>query len=185
MLHGAGLLVLCASTVGAQDRDVVFQHGLNSSGTTWTTEANALEQVLQISPWAPSSDWHKAFTYQGAQLASSVATADLDAILIGHSNGGVIGRAANLPAPYPARAWGGLVTVGTPHTGAHLATSVLNGDVGAWLNDLLWDAADAGNYYEPLMGDSYIAEVSGAIGWISGLGARVNTFASAVGNLAN
>jgi pimeloyl-ACP methyl ester carboxylesterase len=146
----AVLACAVAPTLSAQ-RSVVFQHGLMSSGATWTQEANALAAVFDITPFLPTTSSSSIFATQASQLTSQVTSAGADAILIGHSNGGLIGRVANMPSPYPGRPWGGIVTIGTPHSGAPLAATVADGEVGNWLSYLNYEFWDPIDYYYPLV----------------------------------
>lgn len=178
-LRGMTGPLACAAVLIAQPqraatqtpRDVVFQHGLRSDSTTWFDEALALQSNLEIAGYARSTTWTASFATQAAQLAARVPDADADAILIGHSNGGLVGRTANMPAPYPARPWGGLITVATPHGGAQLATYVANGVVGSWISGILSDISNACDAY----GYGILDNVTGDWSWVA------NTILAAVG----
>jgi len=137
-------------------RDVVFQHGLRSDSTTWIPEAARLSSVFAITPFRPTVNASAVFSTQAPSLASQVTMADADAILVGHSDGGLVGRAANMPSPWPGRAWGGIVTIGTPHGGAQLAASAVNGPLTDWIVDLGFEAVDAINYYINIFFDNTV-----------------------------
>ncbi len=146
-LAGVGLASGASSAAGAQlSRGVVFQHGIWSNDTTWMQESANLASLYLIAPFSTSTSSKELWSTQAAQLASQVTSAGSDAILLGHSNGGLIGRLANVPT-YENRSWGGLVTVGSPHGGVPLMASILDGDVGLWLSGVLEDVGDAVNYY--------------------------------------
>jgi pimeloyl-ACP methyl ester carboxylesterase len=120
-------LCVASSAAAAQDRDVVFQHGIWSSAQTWQQESSNLAGVFKILPRVPTTDSRAIYSAQASDMSSQVGAAAANAILIGHSNGGLVGRLANVPAPYNDRPWGGLVTVGSPHGGAQLMASTVTG----------------------------------------------------------
>lgn len=143
----AGMVLGAPSVANAQiARGVVFQHGIWSNSQTWQQESNNLAALYVIYPFTPSTSSKDYFSTQAAQLASQVTSAGGDAVLVAHSNGGLVGRLANVPS-YQNRSWGGLVTVGSPHGGAQLMASVTNGNVGNWLFGVLGHVADAVDYY--------------------------------------
>lgn len=84
------------ATVAAQ-RGVVFQHGINSTGDTWAQAADRLSRDYSITPYRPTTSSFEAFETQAGQLAGQVVGAGTNAIIIGHSNGGLLARAANRP----------------------------------------------------------------------------------------
>lgn len=118
------------ATVAAQ-RGVVFQHGINSTGDTWAQAADRLSRDYSITPYRPTTSSFEAFETQAGQLAGQVVGAGTNAIIIGHSNGGLLARAANRPE-VQNRPWGGVITVGTLHGGAPLAGAVLSGAAGRY-----------------------------------------------------
>ena len=70
------LLVMCLliqpllnlGIASAQDRPVVFVHGLASSGATWEGAANRLSAGLAIQPYRPDLVWWAPYEFQADQL---------------------------------------------------------------------------------------------------------------------
>jgi pimeloyl-ACP methyl ester carboxylesterase len=102
-----------AATVSAQDRPVVFLHGLFSSGDTWAGAAQRLSAQLAIAPHVPTTDEGAPYAVQAAQVQNAVGGLDGSVIAIGHSNGGIVARQWS-----QAHGVSGIITVGTPHFGA-------------------------------------------------------------------
>jgi pimeloyl-ACP methyl ester carboxylesterase len=109
------ILALTASTgVSAQDRPVVFLHGLNSDSAGWQGVADRLRARASITSYTPTVNWRAAYGSQVDELMSrEYATLPGTAMAIGHSNGGIVGREW-------AKRGGlaGVITIGTPHRGA-------------------------------------------------------------------
>lgn len=152
-----GAISLAATVGKAQNRDVVFQHGIWANAQAWQQEAGVLLDALLINSFIASTPSKDHCSGQAAELTSQVSSAASNAILIGHSNGGLVGRTANLPSPYNARSWGGVVTVGSPHGGAQLMASVINGPVANWLLAIGGDFGQAVDYYVNVIFPSEIA----------------------------
>lgn len=115
------LLVAAAPPAAAQDRLTVFLHGFASSGATWATTASRLGTRLQIAPHTPSLPWHLPYDTQAnlVNSAANAAGAPANTVIVGHSNGGLVGRQLSTK-----RALGGIVTVGSPHRGAPLVRNL-------------------------------------------------------------
>ncbi len=163
--------------VSAQ-RSVVFQHGINSDGQTWSVLQPALSAAFQISPWVPTTAASDRWADQANQLTSFIAGAPSNAIVLGHSNGGLISRVANMPA-YGNRAWGGLITVGSAHGGGPLADRILDGSVATWFGLLIGEPLEAINTYSYFSGwlgtavsalNAFVQERFDLIVGLSGLG---------------
>jgi pimeloyl-ACP methyl ester carboxylesterase len=113
--------LVCVATalpVGAQDRPVVFLHGLRSSPDAWTAEAERLRQRVMMTPHHPSLDWRESYTRQTSALSTNPLFAGLPShttVAVGHSNGGIVAREWSR-----TRSLSGIVTLGTPHAGAPL-----------------------------------------------------------------
>lgn len=104
---------------------IVMQHGFISSPSTWGRMDDWLStDMAGISTIRPKLDWTQTYENQAVQLGYTLRDSAVpgQAILIGHSNGGMVERylAEN---PYIASGvnLAGVVTVGTPHRGAPLA----------------------------------------------------------------
>lgn len=103
-----------ASPARAQERSVVFIHGLGGQPSSWYDAAQRLQARLAIS--AHIADLPSGETYEtqasllhehgGSILPSST-------IAVGHSNGGIVARQWSTMKPLA-----GILTLGTPHEGA-------------------------------------------------------------------
>jgi pimeloyl-ACP methyl ester carboxylesterase len=110
-----------AGVVAAQDVPTVFIHGLASSADAWRDTASRLEQQLRITAYAANLDWRDWYENQGRALQSSGAGLPVSTIAVGHSNGGIVAREWSKWRPLRS-----IVTLGTPHEGALLATRALH-----------------------------------------------------------
>jgi pimeloyl-ACP methyl ester carboxylesterase len=139
------------------DRQVHWVHGLGGTSAAWQKPADATQtQVAGFEILYPARmvmSFRPTYNMQGdlpaaaADLAAMVnASGGLaDAgitqprsrtILIAHSLGGVVSRAAgDLGSP----SFGGIATFGTPHSGAAIANNVVNGAAEAFSKDLCKD----------------------------------------------
>lgn len=108
-----------AAPAAAQDRVTFFLHGYNSNAGTWYATASRLGARLQISPYLPDLPWHLPYDTQAAHLNALAGGAPPDTVVVGHSNGGLVARQLST-----RRALGGIVTLGSPHSGAPLVRNV-------------------------------------------------------------
>ena len=140
-----------ALTAAQGPRPVVFVHGISSEGSTWGI-APILEQQYLIRPIQPDlpSRGHVTYGDQAIALRSLLAADTTDMVAVAHSNGGIATRLARRNG-VDFRA---ITTIGTPHQGAPLAQSLLNGSVSAWageaaflLNDPWFNAPRPNNQY--------------------------------------
>ena len=107
-------------------QNIVFQHGIFSSAKTWDRMKNWLNQDFrfgtEIIPSLSSTD---SLSNQGTALKSQIDSAGGGGyILIGHSQGGLISRAAGQlyqTANSNQTTVAGVVTLDTPHQGAPIA----------------------------------------------------------------
>ena len=103
----------------AQDRPVVFVHGVGSSPDTWQDTAARLQGTLQIVPGLATVTWRNSLESQGNELQSQFGAFPGSTIAIGHSLGGIV-----------SRQWGrqhqlaGVITVGSPNRGAPIANNI-------------------------------------------------------------
>jgi len=111
------LAVIGATPARAQDRPVVFLHGLRSAPAEWEGAAGRLGQRLQIAPTRPTLSWSETYARQADLLASQINPPAQTTVAVGHSNGGIVAREWSRRRPLS-----GIVTVGTPHAGAPLVT---------------------------------------------------------------
>lgn len=115
-------VIVVASPSPAQDRPVVFQHGMRSNGETWAQAAQRLEGRLRIEATRPTLNEKVSYFTQSGEFADVTATIN-SPIVIGHSNGGQVARRANMNGVE----MDGIVTVGSLHQGAELAQHMLDG----------------------------------------------------------
>lgn len=112
-----------APRLGAQDRPVVFVHGLNSDGNAWQDAADRLSEHLAIAPQRPTLSG-SSYGDQTDNLQAQLWWLPADAIAIGHSNGGIVARQWSTQHGLSA-----VVSLSTPHRGAPLFAHVAD-----WIN---------------------------------------------------
>jgi pimeloyl-ACP methyl ester carboxylesterase len=113
---GSTGLTFCG-TVGQNTRNVLFQHGIYSSGSTWERMMYWMRSdfYLGCTPM-PTLDDRARIADQAADLTGKIqATGHTGYILVGHSQGGLVSRHVGR---YHPGLVSGVVTVGTPHLGA-------------------------------------------------------------------
>jgi pimeloyl-ACP methyl ester carboxylesterase len=121
VLAGLLLVVAVAPVARAQDRPVAFIHGLRSTGETWQSAADALQQQLALQAHRPNPSWVDTFQDQAAQVQNEIGGLPSSTIAVGHSNGGVVSRQWS-----KMRYLDGLVTLGTPNHGAPLVDNIFH-----------------------------------------------------------
>jgi pimeloyl-ACP methyl ester carboxylesterase len=121
-------LVAALSRIGAAQTPIVFVHGLNSDGTTWGSTPSVIEGQFFVTPLQPSLSSFHFFQDQAVELRQKIGAQPSSLIAVGHSNGGIVLRLANFEQPMQ-----GIVTIGTPHRGAQLATRVMDGSTYLYL----------------------------------------------------
>jgi pimeloyl-ACP methyl ester carboxylesterase len=139
----AGALLLAhAVPTAAQDRSVVFLHGLFADSRTWDAAAARLQGQLALQPYVPTTDEGAPYETQAAQVQGALGWLDGSAIAIGHSNGGLVARQWSQSHPLS-----GIVTVGTPHLGAPLLANFGSyANFGYTLRDAIWAVFDEFNF---------------------------------------
>ena len=120
-LSGLFLVVTAAPVARAQERPVAFIHGLASTGETWQSAADALQQQLALQAYRPNPSWVDTFQDQAAQLHNEIGGLPSSTIAVGHSNGGLAARQWSR-----MRYLDGLVTLGTPNHGAPLVDNIFH-----------------------------------------------------------
>lgn len=110
-----------AAPVAAQDRPVVFVHGLNGGPGTWQATADRLRKELQITTYVPGVPWADQFETQAGSLQAQLSNLPASAVAIGHSNGGIASREWSRHHPLS-----GVVTVGSPQRGAPLVNAIFS-----------------------------------------------------------
>lgn len=120
-----GICIVClayasGSRLAAQDRPVVFVHGLRGDEGSWANAAERLGARMAIYPYRSSVDWAGTYQSQADQMqASAVGGLPATTIAVGHSNGGLVARQWSRMHPLT-----GIITVGTPHQGAPLVSNL-------------------------------------------------------------
>ncbi|HEV3486150.1 MAG TPA: hypothetical protein VG106_12130 [Vicinamibacterales bacterium] len=108
---------------------LILQHGYFSHAGTWERMSGWLRRDMVV-PWVAvrNIDWRQVYENQAAQLHSRVTSnGDISAngaILIGHSNGGMVSRYFSRNpnvAGVGTADLRGVITIGTPHWGTWLA----------------------------------------------------------------
>lgn len=111
--------VVLAAPVAAQDRPVVFVHGLNANPGTWQATADRLRNQLEITTYVPAVPWAAGFETQAGSLQQQLGNLPSSTVAIGHSNGGIASREWSRH-----RALSGVMTVGSPQSGAPLVNNI-------------------------------------------------------------
>jgi hypothetical protein len=119
----------------ANGQQVAFAHGFRADGSadSWGYLPQRLaDRFPSLSYITPTLGWDRSLRDQGLSLHWEMANAGFssDAILFGHSNGGLISREATRH-----RSAKGVITVGTLHGGAPLADNL---GALSWWSDILW-----------------------------------------------
>ncbi len=117
------VVAVASSGLEAQPTWVGLQHGFVSNQYAWGTTGLTLSQRYLVNWDATTTSYNSPISTQEAAVRAYYAGRTAQTMLVGHSLGGLVSRAAaqsNVP-------WYGLVTMGTPNAGAPLASNVLNG----------------------------------------------------------
>jgi len=123
LLFAAGML---SSAAAAQNRPVVYVHGIMSTREGWQPAADYLNSRWQIFDIRPTIGWTQTEENQAASLHANLAYTGVAAV--SHSNGGIVTRQY-------ARGFGTgtrvnqHLAIGSLHLGAPLAANVRNGYV--------------------------------------------------------
>lgn len=133
------------SATALAQQPTAFVHGFLNDGSAWQSTATYLSQQFAIQPLLPTLGWTDRFDAQVSRL--DVALAGYSSIpALAHSNGGLVARRH-------VQLWGSsaipnrLATIGTGHGGIWLATNVLNGNVGAWGQNIVGAIGDPFYFY--------------------------------------
>ena len=129
------LAVLCVvgRPVAAQDRPMVFVHGLQGSPDTWREAADRLRSTLAVSTYTPGIRWAESFEAQASELQGQFGSLPDTTVVVGHSNGGVAARQWSR-----LRGLSGVMTVGSPQQGAPAVNRVLSA---LGFHEVLYNAA--------------------------------------------
>ena len=100
---------------------VVWQHGWMSDGQTWCLMRQAARATHQIGyDQAHTTDWKAHIDDQANDLANRMSHFSTPSVVVAHSQGGLIARSLGQSRPDLVR---GIITIGTPHLGAFLASN--------------------------------------------------------------
>jgi pimeloyl-ACP methyl ester carboxylesterase len=145
--RGAALLAflliltsLAAPTADAQQQDVAFVHGLFGDESSWAGTRTVFEQEFDIRSTNVAYDSKRSIDAAASDYARVVPNGS---VFVGHSMGGLISRSVYRQAG--SAKVDALVTLGTPHTGAPLATNT--GQIDDLADDWI-DALAAGPSYQ-------------------------------------
>jgi hypothetical protein len=163
MVGFVALSLAWPSASAAQDRPVVFLHGLQATASDWATTAGRLQQRVAIDARIPSLPWRSPYESQAQSVNQSAELRNLssDPFMVGHSNGGIVARELSR-----VRRLAGITTIGTPHRGAPIVPGfqqwlLFEASAPAILNNVL--AA----FGPPSDWSWTFAYVQGALGWMS------------------
>ena len=106
-------LVVTPFAASAEDRPVVFIHGLASNSHTWDHAVSTLTPLLAIQPFKVDLDWRAIYETQAGQLQQQLGSLPNNVIALGHSNGGVIARQWSR-----SRDINSIITLASPNQGA-------------------------------------------------------------------
>lgn len=119
------LMLVCSGAAAvpaaAQDTPVVFVHGFASSQQTWQAAAARLAATLRIEPHGVDLPWHETVETQAGVLQAAKGGLPASSIAVAHSQGGLVSRQWSRSKPLF-----GVLTLGTPHTGALLSQRALD-----------------------------------------------------------
>ena len=113
------VVLACCGTSYAQDRPVVFIHGVGSGPETWQEAAGRLQTRLQLSLFRAEVSWWESLETQGSQMDARFGALPGSTVAVGHSLGGLV-----------ARQWSrshqldGVITLGSPNRGAPIANHI-------------------------------------------------------------
>jgi len=120
----------------AQNVPVVLVHGIGSNAGTWDSTADRLSQEFAVDVYRRDTNSFASYEAQASEINQSFGFLPGSTVAVGHSNGGLVSRVWSTSHPLA-----GLVTVGSPNSGAPLVTNLYN--VGWYVADTarsVWDA---------------------------------------------
>lgn len=163
------------------DKPVVFVHGLNSDGGWFSAMTPPLQEQLRIAGHTPTVGWRWTYGSQASNLNDFLNSAAIDsAIVVAHSNGGVVTR-TYLTNPNTISRVSKILTVGSPLAGVPLAANALDGALSHWL----WYTMQS--FLTPYWYYSFDGQAPPLVGWLGNLlqtlGGIFNVVESAFGFL--
>jgi hypothetical protein len=148
MIFFASLFIGNVVALKAQDKPVIWLHGYNNNSGFWGASGKhgvTSQSQRRLFSLYPS---YTSITIGGiTPISQSVATDQIpqygdQACIIGHSMGGLVAR--EIERLYGNTRFGGIVSVGTPHTGVPMVSNIRNGNAGRFVSKLLREV------YEPI-----------------------------------
>ena len=128
-------LLLAFTVASAQDRNVLWAHGLNENASFWNQQRNNAKRDYRIKPYG-----NTYLTNEGVQRYANrlrVASAPIkgsQTIAVGHSLGGVAIRQVNKD---DNSLYGGMITLGTPLDGARILNQIISGEADKFIQQSL------------------------------------------------
>lgn len=124
ILYNIILCLFVTSMANAQSDGVTFLPGLGENETVWSGMSAELQQQ-----YVYSDRYQGYYGYDAINTATNTINIPTGEVVVAHSQGGLLAREYlddRTPGNFKA-----LVTVGTPHKGAPIVTSTLDGTVSA------------------------------------------------------
>jgi hypothetical protein len=159
----AGLIALAGSLapiVGTPaQQPMVFVHGAQNDGSAWASTANFLQSRFAIQPIRPTTGWSDYIVQQEQRLYDAISPySGIPALA--HSIGGLVSR-QHIQARGSGSSIDRLATIGTAHGALPFATNALNGNVGAWAQEINYAIGDPIYFYSNWDPDWWWAEPIG------------------------
>ena len=117
-----GVVTPSSARLDAQDRPVVFIHGVASGPETWEDAAARLQSSLQIAPERPAVTWRNSVESQGSEVQGALGGLSGSTVAVGHSLGGIVSRQWSRQHQLD-----GVITLGAPNRGAPIANHIKSG----------------------------------------------------------
>lgn len=128
------LVTIPVLSLNAQDRNVVWVHGLGGDQSSWAHYEDIFSRERKINSHRKTYNTSSTIDYTANEVISSVdnilgnGATNSRNIAIGHSMGGVVIRDVDRLTGSNKR-FGGLITVTAPNYGAPIANSILDGSL--------------------------------------------------------
>ena len=123
------------------DRNIVWVHGFKGSSDSWNRYSDKFQYEYKMHCWRASYPDDQLISQAAQTVQSEVAFRGIapnsNNIFIGHSMGGLVTREIDRQrtGSQQPELYGGFVTFSTPHKGAILAKSVLEGKADLFIDD--------------------------------------------------
>lgn len=160
------LSLFAAVPAFAQEQAVVLVHGMGSSGAEWADTAARLSTDLLVQTRTPDLPWTRRYAEQAATLNADPRVAGIAGapIAVAHSNGGVVSREWS-----KLRGLAGIVTIGTPHSGAPLIPQFYNWIVFQSSTSMLVNST-LSSFSRPSSVAWLMGQLAEPLGWIASYG---------------